>query len=129
MSWVFTNGLGDWGSIQGQVIPKTQKMVFDASLHNTQHYKVPIKGEVVEQSRNGVLASPTLQYSSYWKGSLWVTLLRLLTTNYILNIKTLKGKNVWILCDVWVYRTSVFMSEFLFTDTSEDDCFLLDFQK
>ena len=32
MSRVFTNGLGDQGSISGQVIPKTQKMVLDAAL-------------------------------------------------------------------------------------------------
>ena len=32
---VFANGLGDWGSIPGRVIPKTQKMVLDASLLNT----------------------------------------------------------------------------------------------
>ena len=47
---VFANGPGDWGSIPGRVIPKTQKMVFDASLLNTQHYKVWIKGKV-EQYR------------------------------------------------------------------------------
>ena len=47
---VFTNGPGDLGSIPSPVIPKTQKMVLDASLFNTQHYKVRIKGEV-EQSR------------------------------------------------------------------------------
>ena len=35
MSRVFTNGLGDWGSIPGRVIPKTQKMVLDAALLNT----------------------------------------------------------------------------------------------
>ena len=35
MSRVFTNGLGDQGSIPGRVIPKTQKMVLDASLLNT----------------------------------------------------------------------------------------------
>ena len=46
---VFANGLGDLGSIPGRVIPKTQKMVLDASLLNTQHYKVQIKGKV-EQS-------------------------------------------------------------------------------
>ena len=28
---VFTNGTGDMGSIPGQVIPKTQRMVLDAS--------------------------------------------------------------------------------------------------
>ena len=58
---VFANG-------PGRVIPKTQKMVLDASLLNTQHYKVWIKGKV-EQSREGVAPSP-----SYRKGSLRVTL-------------------------------------------------------
>ena len=43
MSRVFTNGLGDQGSIPGRVIPKTQKMVLDATLLDTQHYKVRIK--------------------------------------------------------------------------------------
>ena len=46
MSRVFANGLGDWGSIQGQVIQKSQKMVLDAALLNTQHYKVRIKDTV-----------------------------------------------------------------------------------
>ena len=41
---VFANGPGDLGSIPGQVIPMTQKIVLDASLLNTQHYKVWIKG-------------------------------------------------------------------------------------
>ena len=40
---VFANGSGDLGSIPGRVIPKTQKMVLDPSLLNTQHYKVRIK--------------------------------------------------------------------------------------
>ena len=34
---VFANVQGDLGSIPGRVIPKTQKMVFDASLINNQH--------------------------------------------------------------------------------------------
>ena len=70
---VFANGLGDLSSIPGRVIPKTQKMVLDASLLNTQHYKVWIKGKV-EQSREGVAPSPTPWCSSYRKGSLRVTL-------------------------------------------------------
>ena len=37
---VFSNGLEDQGSIPGQVIRKTQKIVLDISLLNTQHYKV-----------------------------------------------------------------------------------------
>ena len=56
---VFANGPGDLGSIPGRVIPKTQKMVLDASLLNTQHYKVRIKGKV-EQSREGVAPPYTL---------------------------------------------------------------------
>ena len=46
MSRVFTNGPGDRGSIPGRVIPKTQKMVLDATLLNTHHHKVRIKGKV-----------------------------------------------------------------------------------
>ena len=47
---VFVNGPGDLASIACRVIPKAQQMVLDASLLNTQHYKVKIKGKV-EQSR------------------------------------------------------------------------------
>ena len=54
---VFAIGPGDLGSIPGRVIPKTQKMVLDASLLNTQHYKVRIKGKV-EQSRERSRALP-----------------------------------------------------------------------
>ena len=43
---IFTNGLEEQGSIPGQVIPKTQKMVPYATLLSTQHYKVRIKGKV-----------------------------------------------------------------------------------
>ena len=57
---VFANGLGDLRSIPGQYIPKTQKMVLDASLLNTQQYKVGIKGKV-EQSRE---RSSSLPYTS-----------------------------------------------------------------
>ena len=56
---VFNNGSGDLGSIPGRVIPKTKKMVLDASLLNTQHYKVRIKGKV-EQSKE---RSSTLPYT------------------------------------------------------------------
>ena len=50
MSRMFANGPVDWGSIPGRVISKTQKMVLDAALLSTQHYKVRIKDKV-EQSR------------------------------------------------------------------------------
>ena len=56
---VFANGPGDRGSIPGRVMPKTQKMVLDATLLNTQHYKVRIKGKV-EQSRERSSALPNI---------------------------------------------------------------------
>ena len=56
-SRVFANGLGDRGSIAGRVIPKTRKIVLDAALLNTQHYKVRIKGKV-EQSWGWISALP-----------------------------------------------------------------------
>ena len=40
---VFANGPGDLGSIPGRVIPKTQKMVLDASLLSTIRYGLRVK--------------------------------------------------------------------------------------
>ena len=60
MNIVFINGPEDRGLIPGRVIPKTQKMVLDADLLNTQHYKVRIKGKM-EQSMEG---SSALSYTS-----------------------------------------------------------------
>ena len=37
---VFAKGPGDRGSITGRVILKTQKIVLDSSLLNSQYYKV-----------------------------------------------------------------------------------------
>ena len=70
---VFANGPGDCSLISGRVTPKSQKVVLDTSLLNTQHYKVRIKGKV-EQLGKGVALSPTPQCSSYWKGSFRVVL-------------------------------------------------------
>ena len=58
MSRVFANEPGDRGSIPGQIIPKTQKMVLDPALLNTLDYKVRIKGKV-KQSREWSSASYT----------------------------------------------------------------------
>ena len=64
MSRVFANGLGDWGSIPGWVIPKTQKIVLDAAFLSTQHYKVRvIKGKVVAIEK-GALGRPRLRSST-----------------------------------------------------------------
>ena len=62
MSRVFPNGLGDWGSIQDQVILKTQEMVLDSALLNIQHFMIRIKWR---NPGNGVAPSPTSQSSSY----------------------------------------------------------------
>ena len=45
---VFANGPGDWGSIPGRVIPKTQKRLLDVALLSTKHYNVRIKGKVAQ---------------------------------------------------------------------------------
>ena len=86
MSRVFANGPGDRGLIPGRVIPKTQKMVLDAALLSTQHYKVRIKcsGAILDMELRpfmhlGVVAierelsgdprlrSPTLlTFTEYW---------------------------------------------------------------
>ena len=42
----FASGPGDRGSIPGRVIPKTQKIVLDAALLNTQYHKVRSKGKI-----------------------------------------------------------------------------------
>ena len=43
MGRVFANGPRDQGSIPRRIIPKTQKMVLDATLLNTHYYKIWIK--------------------------------------------------------------------------------------
>ena len=63
-SRVFDDGVGDRGSIPGRVIPKTQKMVLDATLLSTQYNKVRIKVKV-SNPRNGVTLSPAPRCSSY----------------------------------------------------------------
>ena len=60
MSSVFAKGLGGLDPIPSRIIPKTQKIVLDAALHNTQYYKVRIKGKV-DQSREWC---NTLPYTS-----------------------------------------------------------------
>ena len=56
MGRVFANDPGDRNLIPGWVIPKTQKMVLDVALLNTQHYKVRIKGKVEKsQERSSAL--------------------------------------------------------------------------
>ena len=60
MSRVFNNGPRDRGSIPGRVIQKTEKIVLDATLLKTQHYKVRIKGKMKQSKRR----SNALPYTS-----------------------------------------------------------------
>ena len=60
----FAKSQGDQCSIPGPVIPKTQKMVLDSALLNTQHYKVRMKWG---NPGNGVTTSPTSRCCSCWK--------------------------------------------------------------
>ena len=64
MSGIFADDPGDRGSIPGQVIPKTQKMVPDVALLSTQHYKVRVIKGKVEQSREW---SSALPYTLVWE--------------------------------------------------------------
>ena len=70
---MFANDPRNRGSILDWVIPKTQKLVLDATKLNIQHYKVRIKSKW-SNPKKGVALSPTPWYSSYWKTSLWVAL-------------------------------------------------------
>ena len=54
---LFANSPGDLGSIPGRVIPKTLKMVLDATWLNNRQYKVRIEDKV-EQSRERNSAFP-----------------------------------------------------------------------
>ena len=74
------------GLIQGQVIPKTQEMVLDASLLNTQDYKVRFKGKV-EQSRERSSAPPLhLSVVSIEKGAFRSPLTTVTNFTYLLYI-------------------------------------------
>ena len=103
MVTVFANGPRDLDSVQGWVIPKAKKIVLDASLLNTQHYKVWIRSKV-EPSRERSSTLPTPWCSSYQKGSLRVTLdygcqlyfyFFLITENYYVE-KTTQKMYIWM---------------------------------
>ena len=67
---MFATGPGDRGSFPGRVIPKTLKMVLEASLLNIQHYKIRIKGKV-EQSRERNSAPLHPWVVAIEKGAFW----------------------------------------------------------
>ena len=71
MGRVFANGLGDLGSFPGRVIPKTQKMVLDTCLFNTQQYKVRIKGKVEQFKEKSSILPLHLGVVAIEKGAFW----------------------------------------------------------
>ena len=63
---VFVNVPGEQASVPGRVIPRTPKIVLDASLLITQHYKLIIKGKC-SNPKKGVASFPTRRWSCYCK--------------------------------------------------------------
>ena len=70
---MFANGPGDQGSIPGQIISKIQKwhLMPPCLTLNIIWYRSRVKWRNLEKR---VVPSPIPRCSSYWKGSLWVTL-------------------------------------------------------
>ena len=73
VSRVFTNGLGDQGSITGQVLPKAKKWYLMPPCLTLSIIRY---GSRVKWSNPGkdVVPSPTPWCNCWWKGSLWVAL-------------------------------------------------------
>ena len=117
MGRVFANGPGDLSSIPGRVIPKTLKMVLDTSLLNNQQFKVSINGKVEQSWERSSALAPTPRCSSYWKGSLHVTLdygrqLYLPITSRCTKIACVQATFFFILLILWkslVYKKKVVM--------------------
>ena len=70
---VFTNGPWELGSIPAHVIPKTLKIVLDATLLNALHYK-HVSRVKWNNPGKGEAPSPTPRCSIYRKENLLVTL-------------------------------------------------------
>ena len=62
---VFANGPVNWGSIPGWIIPETQKMVLDAALLNTQHYKVQIRVKWSSPGKGLALREPLTTFTNF----------------------------------------------------------------
>ena len=91
---VFTNGPGDRVSIPGQVISKTQKMVLDASLLNTQVLRY---GSRVKWSNPGKGEVPSS--SPRWKGNLRSAFDKGYKLYFICIKRDLASNNLqWLMC-------------------------------
>ena len=137
MSRVFANGPGDQHSIPGRIIPNTQKMVLDAALLNTQHYKARIKCKV-EQSKEWSIwnTSRVLKLREYfWDVSSWnfyflswLILLAIFTIFLLISLKIfamiLEGRTF-----TWFKGKSVLLWICILTDEHFLDWFLWGDQK
>ena len=109
----FTEDLGDWGSIPGWVIPKTQKMILDVSLLNSQHYKVQIKGKVKQFREGSGTAPPILSVVANEKEPLGRQLYNNLLSEYPscqirmkINLAVIKGQ--WQISTTQLYHVTCF---------------------
>ena len=68
---VFAKGLGDWDSIPGRVISKTQKWFLIPICLTLSIIKYGSRVKWINPAE-GVLPSPTPRWCNYWKGSLQV---------------------------------------------------------
>ena len=124
---VFANGPGDWGSIQGRVIPKTQKwyLIPPCLTFSIIRYGSWVKWSNPEK---GVAHSSTPQCSSYWKGSLrlWLpTLFALYIYIYIYICTFYKRACSSLPCYIkkkgnTEMRTRILMSSKKFNDSQKD---------
>ena len=90
---MFTNGPKDRGTIHDRVIPTTQRMVFDTSLHNTQHYKVHIKGKVVQFRKREPSCRPWLRsLTQYIYIYIYIYIIYIYIYIYIYNYNVLNAK-------------------------------------
>ena len=82
---VFANSPGDLGSISGRIIPKTSKMLLDAILLKTQHYKVLSR---VKRSNQGKGVAP-LHFGvvAIEKGSFWLPSTTVTNFTYLVNYR------------------------------------------
>ena len=83
ISRVFANSPGDRGSIPHWVIPKTEKMVLDATLLSTQHHKKWMKGKV-EQTEEWSSAPLHLGVAAFEKGAFGTPTTKVANNFYVL---------------------------------------------
>ena len=89
---VFTNDLGDQGSILVEPYQRLKKIVLDTSLLNTQYYKVCIKSQV-EQSRERSSTQPYyLCVVAIEKGPFGLPLIAVANFTYIIPFPPQKKK-------------------------------------